>query len=168
MLAMVIVVTSFVWWMSKSRLGYAFKAIRADEEAAGVMGIDTTRYKIIAWSFSALFTGMVGAVYAYWFSYIDPPTVFDIMWTVRMFVINLIGGIGTVFGPIIGAFLIETLSELVWSKFLYLHMGVLGVLIILVVMFMPDGIIRLVKNRKDALMPILHKMNILNDQREKR
>jgi ABC-type branched-subunit amino acid transport system permease subunit len=64
--------------------------------------------------------------------------------------------------------LIETLSELVWSKFLYLHMGVLGVLIILVVMFMPDGIIRLVKQRKEALMPILHKMNILNDQREKR
>ena len=132
------------WRLSKNRLGYAFKAIRANEEAAGVMGIDTTRYKIIAWSLSALFTGITGSVYAYWFSYIDPPTVFDVMWVVKMFVMILIGGAGTVFGPVIGAFILETISELVWSNFIFLHLGILGTLIIIIVMFMPAGLINLV------------------------
>ena len=157
MLALLVVVVAFVWRLSRNRLGYALKAIRADEDAANVMGINTTRYKIIAWSCSALFTGITGAVYAYWFSYIDPRSVFDVMWTVKMFVIMLIGGAGTVFGPIIGAFIIETLSELVWARFLYLHMGVLGTIIIIVVMFMPRGIISLVTEGK-SLRSLLENM----------
>ena len=58
------------------------------------------------------------------------------------------GGAGTVFGPILGAFIIETLSELIWARFLYIHMGVLGTIIIIVVMFMPKGIISLVTENK--------------------
>jgi len=143
MLTMVILVVAFVAKLDKNRLGYAFKAIRADEEAANVMGIDTTRYKIISWSLSALFTGLVGSVYAYWFSYIDPPTVFNVMWVVNMFVIILIGGMGTVFGPVVGAVILETVSELVWSKFINLHLGILGTIIILAVLFMPRGVLHL-------------------------
>jgi len=144
MFFLLICILIVAWRLSQNRLGYAFKAIRANEEAAGVMGIDTTRYKIIAWSLSALFTGITGSVYAYWFSYIDPPTVFDVMWVVKMFVMILIGGAGTVFGPVIGAFILETISELVWSKFIFLHLGILGTLIIIIVMFMPAGLINLV------------------------
>jgi len=143
MLAMVVLIVYAVSRLDKNRLGYAFKAIRADEEAAGVMGIDTTRYKIISWSLSALFTGLVGSVYAYWFSYIDPPTVFNVMWVVNMFVIILIGGMGTVFGPLVGAVILETVSELVWSRFINLHLGILGTIIILAVLFMPKGILHL-------------------------
>ncbi len=143
MLILLIVTMVAVWRISKNRLGYAFKAIRADEEAASVMGIDTTKYKIISWSVSALFTGLTGAVYAYWFSYIDPPTVFDVMWVVKMFVIILIGGMGTIFGPVVGAVILETISELVWSKFINLHLGILGAIIILAVLFMPQGILNL-------------------------
>jgi branched-chain amino acid transport system permease protein len=144
MFALLIVIVIVVWRLSRNRLGYAFKAIRANEEAAGVMGIDTTRYKITAWAMSALFTGVTGSVYAYWFTYIDAPTVFDVMWVVKMFVILLIGGAGTVFGPVIGAFILETISELVWSRFINLHLGILGLIIIMVVLFMPRGIISLV------------------------
>jgi branched-chain amino acid transport system permease protein len=140
-----------VWRLSRNRLGYALKAIRANEEAAGVMGIDTTRYKITAWVLSALFTGVTGSIYAYWFTYIDAPTVFDVMWVVKMFVIILIGGAGTVFGPVIGAFILETISELVWSRFLNLHLGILGLIIILVVLFMPRGIISLVTQGRSLL-----------------
>lgn len=141
MFVMLIVVVLTVSRLHKNRLGYAFKAIRADEEAAGVMGIDTTRYKIIAWCISGFFTALIGALYAYWFSYIDPPTVFDVMWVVKMFVIILIGGIGTVMGPVVGAVLLETVSELVWSRFINLHLGILGLIIILAVLFMPKGIL---------------------------
>jgi branched-chain amino acid transport system permease protein len=144
MLALLVLILLVVWRLSRNRLGYALKAIRANEEAAGVMGIDTTRYKITAWVLSALFTGLAGSAYAWWFTYIDAPTVFDVMWVVKMFVILLIGGAGTVFGPVIGAFILETISELVWSRFLNLHLGILGTIIILVVLFMPRGIISLV------------------------
>jgi branched-chain amino acid transport system permease protein len=157
MLALLIAVIVLAWRLSKNRLGYAFKAIRANEQAAGVMGIDTTRYKIISWSLSAVFTGVTGSVYAYWFSYIDPPTVFDVMWVVKMFVIILIGGAGTVFGPVIGAFILETISELVWSRFINLHLGILGTIIILVVLFMPNGLLSLVSgggSLKDILKNI--------------
>jgi branched-chain amino acid transport system permease protein len=143
MLGLLIVITIVVWNLSTNRMGYAFKAIRADEEAAGVMGVDTTRYKIIAWSISAVFTGLTGSLYAYWFSYIDPPTVFNVMWVVQMFVIILFGGLGTVFGPIVGAVILETISELVWSRFINLHLGILGIIIVLVVLFMPEGFLRL-------------------------
>ncbi len=148
MFLLLVIITVLVWRLSRNRLGYAFKAIRANEEAASVMGIDTTYYKIYAWSLSGLFTGFTGAIYAYWFTYIDPPTVFDVMMVVKMFVIILIGGAGTVFGPIIGAFILETISELVWAKFINLHLGILGTIIILVVLFMPNGIIDLVTNKR--------------------
>ena len=143
MFLLLVVVVFVVSRLHGNRLGYAFKAIRADEEAANVMGIDTTKYKIIAWSISAFFTGLTGAIYAYWFSYIDPPTVFNVMWWVHMFVIILVGGMGTVFGPVVGAVLLETVSELVWSQFINLHLGILGAIIILSVLFMPNGILRL-------------------------
>ncbi|UCF96863.1 MAG: branched-chain amino acid ABC transporter permease [Spirochaetaceae bacterium] len=159
MFGLLIIILIVVWRLSKNRLGYAFKAIRANEEAAGVMGIDTTRYKITAWALSALFTGITGSVYAYWFTYIDAPTVFDVMWVVKMFVILLIGGAGTIFGPVIGAFILETISELVWSRFINLHLGILGLIIILVVLFMPRGIISLVTQGKGIrdLVPVRRK-----------
>jgi branched-chain amino acid transport system permease protein len=148
MFALLVLILLVVWRLSRNRLGYALKAIRANEEAAGVMGIDTTRYKIVAWTLSAVFTGLAGSVYAYWFTYIDAPTVFDVMWVVKMFVIILIGGAGTVFGPVIGAFILESISELVWSRFISLHLGILGLIIILVVLFMPRGILSLVTQGK--------------------
>lgn len=148
MFGLLIVILFVVWRLSRNRLGYACKAIRANEEAAGVMGIDTTRYKINAWALSALFTGITGSVYAYWFTYIDAHTVFDVMWVVKMFVIILIGGSGTIFGPVIGAFILETISELVWSRFINLHLGILGLIIMLVVLFMPRGILSLVRQGK--------------------
>jgi branched-chain amino acid transport system permease protein len=142
MLVLLIVTVLFVSRLHKNRLGYAFKAIRANEEAANVMGIDTTKYKIIAWSLSAFFTGLTGAVYAYWFSYIESKTVFDILWVTNMFVMILVGGMATVWGPVIGAFLLQTVSRYVWSRYMTLHLGILGIIIIVAVLCLPNGILR--------------------------
>jgi branched-chain amino acid transport system permease protein len=133
--------------MSKRRLGYAFQAIRSDEEAALVMGINAAWYKTLAWLVSAFFTGLAGGVYAYWTAFINPGGVFDLAITVKMLVMTLLGGPGTVFGPIIGAFFFEFLSELVWSTFLNIHAAFLGILIVLVVIFMPGGFMKLTKRR---------------------
>ena len=142
MLALLLVTVLFVSRLHTNRLGYAFKAIRANEEAANVMGINTTKYKIIAWSLSAFFTGLTGAVYAYWFSYIESKTVFDILWVTNMFVMIIVGGMGTVMGPVVGAFLLQTVSRYFWSRYMTLHLGMLGTIIIFAVLCIPNGILR--------------------------
>jgi branched-chain amino acid transport system permease protein len=133
------------YYISKNRLGYALKAIKANEEAADAMGINTTLYKIVAWAISGLFTAIAGGIYAYWFTFIEPATMFDVMIVVKLFVILLLGGVGTVMGPLYGAFIFEGISEIVWSRFLNLHMGILGILVILIVFFIPNGLIDMVR-----------------------
>jgi branched-chain amino acid transport system permease protein len=142
MLGLLVVTVLFVSRLHTNRLGYAFKAIRANEEAANVMGINTTKYKIIAWSLSAFFTGLTGAVYAYWFSYIESKTVFDVLWVTNMFVMIIVGGMGTVLGPVVGAFLLQTVSRYFWSRYMTLHLGILGTIIIFAVLCIPNGILR--------------------------
>ena len=133
------------YYLSRNRLGYALKAIKANEEAADAMGINPTLYKIVAWAISGLFTAMAGGIYAYWFTFIEPATVFDVTIIVKLFVILLLGGAGTVMGPLYGAFIFEGISEIVWSRFLNLHMGILGILVMLIVFFIPNGLIDMVR-----------------------
>ena len=147
MFGIMIAAILFTYWMSRRRLGYAFQAIRSDEEAALAIGINTTWYKTIAWLVSAFFTGLVGGVYAYWTAFINPEGVFNVAITVKMLIMTFLGGPGTVLGPIIGAFFFEFLSELVWSTFVHIHAAFLGVLIVLVVIFIPGGFLKLTIRR---------------------
>jgi branched-chain amino acid transport system permease protein len=141
------VCTACVWLISRSRFGYTLRAIRGNEDAAMTMGINTAHYKALAWAISAFFTALAGGIYAYWFTYIDPGAVFDLFISVKMWVMLLLGGGMTVFGPVVGAFLFEFLSEIIWGKFLFIHAAVLGVAIILIVLFMPQGFMKLIRQR---------------------
>lgn len=147
MLAILVATVLVTYLITKNRLGYGLRAIRANQEAAGVMGINTTLYKALAWSLSAFFTGLAGSVYANWQTFIEPPVVFDVVITVKMFVILLLGGQGTIWGPVLGAFVLELLGELIWGSFSEFHLGILGILIILVVLFMPQGLISLSRGK---------------------
>lgn len=131
--------------ISKVKPGYALRAIRVDEDAASVMGINTPVYKTFAWALSAAIVGISGGIYAYWLSYIDPHTVFVGTYSVKMFAMILLGGAGTVMGPLLGAFILELISEFVWSKFIAIHGMVLGLLIILIILFIPKGIFQTFK-----------------------
>ena len=135
------------YFVSKNRIGYALRAIRANEDAAEMSGIRTTQYKIVAWAISAFFTGLIGGVYAYWFTFIEPANVFDIMIAVKAFVMMMLGGAGTVLGPILGATVLELVSELVWGEFLTIHMLIFGGIIILVILFIPSGIMDVFRKR---------------------
>ncbi len=143
----VLAYTGLAWWLSRSKFGYALRAIKADEEAAAVMGIATTHYKIRAWRLSALCTGLVGGVYAYWLNFIEPPIVFDIMISVKVWLILLLGGAGTVLGPIAGAAILELLQAFIWGRLLRGHVLILGAVIALVVIFMPAGFMDLLRKR---------------------
>ena len=140
--------------IARGRLGYALRAIRDNEDAAEASGIFAPSCKIIAWAISAFLTGLSGGVFAYWFSFIEPATVFDIMIAVKAFVMMMLGGAGTVLGPVLGAFLIELISETVWGKFLTIHMLVLGIIVIGVVILIPRGMLELFR-RKISLSALL-------------
>ncbi len=147
MFAVLILTIIVTYWLSRNRFGYALRAIRANEEAAGAIGINAPIYKTTAWMISAIFTAFAGGIYAYWMTFIDPSGVFDIMIGVKSFVMMLLGGGGTVLGPIIGASILELVSEFVWSNFLFLHMMILGIIIVITVMFMPRGIVAFFKRK---------------------
>jgi len=130
-----------------TRVGYGWRAIRANEEAAVVMGVNATGYKVLAWALSALFIGLTGAVYALWTTFIEPAGVFSVLIVVKFTVMLLLGGQGTIAGPVIGAVVVELLSTLVWGQFPQLHLGIFGILIVLIVLFVPSGIMDLFTRR---------------------
>lgn len=151
MFALAVACIGVTWLLMRGRLGYGIRALHANPDAAEVMGIDTTRYKILAWMVSAVMAGLAGAVYAYWTSYIEPPFVFDITISVKGFLMMLLGGSGTLFGPFVGAMVFEVLSNLIWGNFPNLHLLVLGLVIMVIVVFLPQGIVGLYQQRADGV-----------------
>lgn len=149
------VLTTYV--ISKQRLGFALRAIKSSEVAASVLGVNTTVNKSVAWSISALYAGLAGGTYAYWNTFIEPSQVFDLSISIKIFVMLLLGGSGTVFGPLLGAAVVETLSELTWANFLHYHLGILGLLIVLIVMFVHRGLLRLILDYYGKLKAFLGK-----------
>jgi branched-chain amino acid transport system permease protein len=131
----------------QSRIGYFWLAIREDEEAARSAGIDTFHYKMIAVVISASMTSFAGVIYAFYYNNLFPEQVFHISRSIELILGPIIGGIGTLFGPIVGAFLITALAETLWEVLRALGIDVPGVkqvfygfCLLLVVMFLPDGV----------------------------
>ena len=132
--------TWVTWEFSRRRLGIACQAIRDNEVKAEACGLHTTRYKTTVWMISAAITGVVGSINAYWMTYIDPPAVFDMAIAVKSFVIFLLGGAGTVLGPVFGAAFVELLATFTWSKLLNWHLGAMGLIIMLAIALLPTGL----------------------------
>jgi branched-chain amino acid transport system permease protein len=135
--------TFIVYLISRNPIGYALRAIKDNENAALTTGVNTAKYKMLAWIVSAIFAAVSGGIYAYWQTFIDV-NVYELTMLIQAWVILLIGGMGTVLGPIIGAFLIQILSEVFWTYFMGWYLGFQGLLIILVVLFLPEGVISLI------------------------
>lgn len=128
-------------WTLHSRLGFGLRCIKQKEAAADMLGVNVTRYKVAAFVLSAVFVGIAGAVYASWVYYIEPPDVYDVLYSIKPIVMALLGGAGTLFGPLIGAGLFLALEELVWRNYISIHTGMLGLLIVLLVLFLPKGVL---------------------------
>ena len=126
-----------------SRLGFGLRCIQQNESAADMLGVNTTAYKVAGFVLSGVFVGAAGAIYASWVHYIEPPDVFDVLYSIKAIVMVLLGGAGSVFGPLLGAALFLSLEELVWRNYLQVHTGVLGLMIVLLVLFLPKGVLAL-------------------------
>ncbi|HSB73502.1 MAG TPA: branched-chain amino acid ABC transporter permease [Candidatus Methylomirabilis sp.] len=140
-------VTAVAYLVVTSRLGLRFMTIREDEIAAEAMGIDTARYKLLAFLMSAFAPGVVGGLFARDTGYIEPTSVFPLLTTVTMIVMVLFGGKGTIWGPVLGAVTLFVFQEMVWARFLYLHQVFFGTLIAVVVLLMPRGILGVLQER---------------------
>ena len=148
MFGLALAATLLVAWVHRSRFGLELRAIREDEEAAEMVGVNTTRNKVTAFILSALIPGAVGAVYVMYTSYINPASAFDNARNIEMIVVVLFGGSGTVWGPIIGAGTVMVLRELLWAQFPSAHLAALGVLLLVVVLYLPGGLISLLRDRQ--------------------
>jgi branched-chain amino acid transport system permease protein len=131
--------------LEKSKLGYGWVAIREDQDAARMLGIPTTLFKVAAFALSAVFAAFAGGIVAYQNIHVAPNDFFKIEYTLQMIIACVIGGSGTVWGPLIGASIYQLLSTFFWSHFLELHPTVLGGIIVLFVVFLPRGLMDLVR-----------------------
>ncbi|MDG6928717.1 MAG: branched-chain amino acid ABC transporter permease [Nitrososphaerota archaeon] len=122
-----------------SRIGTAMQAIRQQEDTARSVGINATYYKTLALIFSGLFAGMAGALAIWQVSIIDPPSAFDITISLNAISMTMLGGIGTLAGPVLGAVVLYEVGDFLDLNYPYAHLVVLGVIIIGVVLAMPRG-----------------------------
>jgi branched-chain amino acid transport system permease protein len=139
-LALLFVCTLTVAWLARSRLGMGLIAIREDEDAAASMGVNTTLYKVTALVLSALFTAIAGGIHAYWATFINPDSAFDLSLNVQMVIMAVFGGPGTVLGPVVGAFILSAIYEVLASSISTAAALLFGVVIVLAVIFMPRGL----------------------------
>jgi branched-chain amino acid transport system permease protein len=131
----------------RSRVGYFWQAIREDEEAARALGIDTFRYKMIAVVISAGMTAVAGVFFAFFYNNLFPENIFHISRSIELILAPIIGGVGTLFGPIVGAFVLTGLSEAVTETLHAMGFDIpgakqvfYGICLLVVVMILPDGI----------------------------
>jgi branched-chain amino acid transport system permease protein len=141
-LVMAILVVLFVWWLIKrTEFGSTLIAIREDEIGAEMRGINTTLHKITIFTIGALLTGIVGGLWAYQNTFIDPDVVFFESRTVEMVMMVMLGGLGTVAGPVVGATVLYWLRDILWANLLQFHLIAQGLILILIVLFLPEGIV---------------------------
>lgn len=128
------------WAILRSRFGTGLRCIEQNESAASMLGVNTTLYKSTALAISAVMAGVGGAIYANWINYIDPSDVFNVLLSVKPIVMAMLGGVGTVTGPIIGAIGLVGLEELVTRNFLDLTGVFFGLAVVVLVLFLPNGV----------------------------
>ena len=134
-------------WLLKSRAGYYWQAIREDEDAARALGINTFRWKLLAVAISAAMTSLAGVFFAFYYNNLFPEQIFHISQSIEIILGPIVGGVGTLFGPILGAVLLTTLADSLTNLVAAMGLDIpgvkqvfYGVILLLVIMFLPNGI----------------------------
>jgi branched-chain amino acid transport system permease protein len=142
---------ALTWWIRRSQLGYYLVAIRENERAAQAIGIDITRYKLVAVALSAALTALGGTFYAQYYLFIDPPSVLQTSLSIAVLLPAIVGGMDTRLGPLVGAIVLIPISEQIRSTLsggvAGGHLVVYGLVIILVMLFIPQGLVGWIAER---------------------
>lgn len=149
-LALLTVATASIFWLTRSRFGFGLIAIREDEEGAAVMGVNTTLYKVLAFALSGFFSALAGGIHAYWITFLDPASAFDIGLNVKMIIMAVFGGAGTVLGPVFGALSLAAVSELLASEVTSIAGLFFGIVIVAAVVLMPRGLADMLRRIRRA------------------
>lgn len=141
MLAVMAATLATVAWLSVSRLGKALKAIRDDDAAAACVGIHVPRTRLKAWLLAALFPALAGGIEAWYTNVVDPEYAFHVLITAKSIIYAMADGFGTIIGPVVGTLALLGIDHLIWQKFPVLNLLLLGLVIVLLMLFLPRGIV---------------------------
>jgi len=141
--AIAAVMMLLTWRLDNSRLGLKLLAIREDENAAESLGIPTTRLKIGAFVASAVAPAAMGCLYSVYLGFIDPPTAFASNIELTTIAMVLLGGMGTVLGPLLGAIVLSVVNEVLWANYPQIYLASVGVIVLLAVLFTPRGLVNI-------------------------
>lgn len=142
-LVLVLALIGLSWWLRRTGFGASLIAIREDEIGAEMRGINTTRNKVAIFTFSAFSTGLFGGMWAYQNTFVDPDIAFVEVRTLDAIMGTMLGGLGTVAGPVLGMGVLFWLREVVWANFLDVHLIIQGLLLGAIVLYLPRGLIGL-------------------------
>jgi len=145
MLAIFVVLLLTAYSIRRSKFGLALQSIGENEDAAAHIGINVTMLKVITFAISAFFTGAAGAIMATRWTYIDPFIAFNPLFSFLPVLMAIFGGVGQLYGPVLGAAIFAYLEELLLTKFPYYYMLLTGVILVVVVVFLPHGLVGLVQ-----------------------
>ena len=145
-LIVLVLATLVILWISRSRFGFGLIAIRENEDAAASMGINTTLYKVLAFALAGVFSALAGGIHAYWITFIDPVSAFDLSLNVKMIIMTVFGGPGSVLGPVVGAFVLSGISETLSTEVSTVASLFFGIVIVAAVVFMPRGLADLMRH----------------------
>jgi len=152
-----------MWKISDSKTGLIFHAIREDEVTARASGINTTRYKLLAFSLSGLFAGIAGGLFAHFMATVGP-SVLGLTRSFEVIIWAVFGGIATIYGPMFGVLLLFSLTELVFTQYLYVpkeaKLLILACVVMLVLLFMPRGLTTWLREKTEKICPRCKLQNI--------
>ena len=139
------------YFIRRSKFGLAMQSIGENEEAAAHMGVNVTLVKVITFAISALFMGATGAIMATKWTYVDPYVAFDIRNSFLPILMAIFGGVGTFYGPILGSTVFAFLEELLLTKFPYYYMLAFGIILVVVILYLPGGVASLIEKLRQRL-----------------
>lgn len=151
-LGVLVVEASIVYYLTGTRFGFILNAIRDDEGKATAMGFNTAHYKTAAWSLAGLFTGLAGGGYSLFNTFVNPMTAYNGAWNIELIVMALLGGSGTVAGPIVGAFGLHTVIEVVETHAVGWQLVLLGITVIVTVIVIPEGLLGSLRKYADEMV----------------
>lgn len=156
LLGLVVLALLLTWWLEHSRFGASLMAVRENEDAARALGVNAFRTKLGAITLSGAMAGSAGAVYVQMFLFIDAGIAFGPGMSVEALLVPIVGGMGTVFGPVLGAFALHAIAEigrLVFGEAPGLNLVLYGLLLVLMVLLLPNGLFGLAKISLRRLLP---------------